>query len=264
MTRCPTPTGPATAGRRRRPRQSASSCAACSRCPLPTRPCWWTRTCARRASRARWSAASPPAARTTRGGAAPGERQPLLRDEFAVGAAALGAEFIALADQFRYPVGGLDEPTVREIRRIKARMEAERIPRGTDRALHLKLGPGGLSDVEWTVQLLQLRHGDAIEGLRTTRTIEALDAAVAAGLATHPDADALAAAWRFGSRIRNAIMLVRGRPGDALPAKHDELTAVARLLGYKPSAAAADIRANPVSAWSDTPAQALEGNTRQP
>jgi len=195
--------------------------------------------------------------------AAPWERQALLRAEFAVGDAALGAEFIALADQFRYPAGGLDEPTVREIRRIKARMEAERIPRGTDRALHLKLGPGGLSDVEWTVQLLQLLHGHAIEGLRTTRTIEALDAAVAAGLATHADADALAAAWRFGSRIRNAIMLVRGRPGDALPAKHDELTAVARLLGYKPAASAADARAHSLSAWNDTPAQALEEDYRR-
>jgi glutamate-ammonia-ligase adenylyltransferase len=198
------------------------------------------------------------------GRAAPWERQALLRAEFAVGDAALGAEFIALADRFRYPVGGLEEPTVREIRRIKARMEAERIPRGTDRALHLKLGPGGLSDVEWTVQLLQLRHGYAIEGLRTTRTIEALDAAVAVGLATHADADALAAAWRFGSRVRNAIMLVRGRPGDALPAKHDELTAVARLLGYKPSASAAEAKAYPSSpAWNDTPAQALEQDYRR-
>ena len=120
--------------------------------------------------------------------AAPWERQALLRAEFAVGDADLGAAFIALADQFRYPAGGLDEPTMREIRRIKARMEAERIPRGTDRALHLKLGPGGLSDVEWAVQLLQLLHGHAIEGLRTTRTIGALDAAVADGLATHADA----------------------------------------------------------------------------
>jgi [glutamine synthetase] adenylyltransferase / [glutamine synthetase]-adenylyl-L-tyrosine phosphorylase len=195
--------------------------------------------------------------------AAPWERQALLRAEFAVGDAGLGAEFIALADRFRYPPDGLDEPTVREIRRIKARMESERIPRGTDRALHLKLGPGGLSDVEWTAQLLQLLHGHAIEDLRTTRTIEALDAAVAAGLATHPDADALAAAWRFGSRIRNAIMLVRGRPGDALPAKHDELTAVARLLGYKPAVTPADVRAHPLPTWEDTPAQALEEDYRR-
>jgi glutamate-ammonia-ligase adenylyltransferase len=195
--------------------------------------------------------------------AAPWERQALLRAEFAVGDAGLGAEFIALADQFRYPVGGLDEATVREIRRIKARMESERIPRGTDRALHLKLGPGGLSDVEWTVQLLQLLHGHAIEGLRTTRTIEALDAAVAAGLATHADAAALAAVWRFGSRIRNAIMLVRGRPGDTLPAKHDELTAVARLLGYKPPVSPAEAKAHPLPAWNDTPAQALEEDYRR-
>ena len=49
-------------------------------------------------------------------------------------------------------------------------MEAERIPRGVDRALHLKLGPGGLSDVEWIVQLLQLQHAHALPSLRTTRT----------------------------------------------------------------------------------------------
>jgi len=202
--------------------------------------------------------------------AAPWEFQALLRAEFAVGRADLGAEFVALADRFRYPADGLDDAAVREIRRIKARMEAERIPRGTDRALHLKLGPGGLSDVEWTVQLLQLEHGHAIAGLRTTRTLGALDAAVEAGLVTADDAAALGAAWRFGSRVRNAIMLVRGRPGDAFPAKHDELTAVARLLGYKPSSGSipvgADATARPANAavvWNDTPGQALEEDYRR-
>jgi glutamate-ammonia-ligase adenylyltransferase len=149
---------------------------------------------------------------------------------------------------------------VREIRRIKARVESERIPRGADRALHVKLGPGGLSDVEWTVQLVQLRHAHAVAGLRTTRTLEALDAAVAAGLIEAEDAAALRAAWEFAARIRNAIMLVRGRPGDMLPAKHDELTAVARLLGYRPF-----IPANGMGGWSDTldPAQALEQDYRR-
>jgi [glutamine synthetase] adenylyltransferase / [glutamine synthetase]-adenylyl-L-tyrosine phosphorylase len=64
-----------------------------------------------------------------------------------------------MADEYRYPAGGLPDHAVREIRRIKARVEGERIPRGVDRQRHLKLGPGGLSDVEWTVQLLQLQHG---------------------------------------------------------------------------------------------------------
>jgi [glutamine synthetase] adenylyltransferase / [glutamine synthetase]-adenylyl-L-tyrosine phosphorylase len=192
--------------------------------------------------------------------AAPWEWQALLRAEFAAGDASLGAEFIAVADRHRYPAGGLSEQAVREIRRIKARIESERIPRGADRALHVKLGPGGLSDVEWTVQLLQLRHAHAVAGLRTTRTLEALDATVAAGLIEAEDAAALRAAWEFAARIRNAIMLVRGRPGDTLPAKHDELTAVARLLGYKPF-----IPGNGMGGWSDTldPAQALEQDYRR-
>jgi [glutamine synthetase] adenylyltransferase / [glutamine synthetase]-adenylyl-L-tyrosine phosphorylase len=196
--------------------------------------------------------------------AATWESQALLRAEFACGDAELGARFIALADRCRYPAGGLSDQAAREIRRIKARVEAERIPRGTDRALHLKLGPGGLSDVEWTVQLLQLRHGRTIDGLRTTRTLAALDAAVDAGLVQPPDAAALRAAWCFAARIRNAIMLVRGRPGDTLPARHDELTAVARLLGYKPTEEDPDhLGRGGGSSWSATPAAALEEDYRR-
>jgi [glutamine synthetase] adenylyltransferase / [glutamine synthetase]-adenylyl-L-tyrosine phosphorylase len=201
--------------------------------------------------------------------AAPWESQALLRAEFAVGDAELGAQFIALANSYRYPAGGLTDQAAREIRRIKARVEAERIPRGTDRALHLKLGPGGLSDVEWTVQLLQLQHGHAINGLRTTRTLAALDAAVDAGFVEDCDAAALRASWCFAARIRDAIMLVRGRPGDTLPAKHDELTAVARLLGYKPTEAEPEHAGhehrgkNGACTWSDTPAAALEEDYRR-
>jgi glutamate-ammonia-ligase adenylyltransferase len=195
------------------------------------------------------------------------EWQALLRAEFAAGDAGLGAQFIAVADEHRYQPGGLTETAAREIRRIKARVEAERIPRGTDRALHLKLGPGGLSDVEWTVQLLQLQHGHAVPGLRTTRTLAALDAALDAGLVTESDAFALREAWRFAARIRDAIMLVRGRTGDTLPARQDELTAVARLLGYKPAtsngAGPHGDTSNGPSSWSDTPAAALEEEYRR-
>jgi [glutamine synthetase] adenylyltransferase / [glutamine synthetase]-adenylyl-L-tyrosine phosphorylase len=108
--------------------------------------------------------------------------------------------------------------------------------------------------------LLQLGHGSAVPELRTTRTIAALDAAVDAGLVPPADAAALRASWEFATRIRDAIMLVRGRPGDTLPVKHDELTAVARLLGYKPFASV-----NGVGAWSETldPAQALEQDYRR-
>ncbi|HEY3732793.1 MAG TPA: bifunctional [glutamine synthetase] adenylyltransferase/[glutamine synthetase]-adenylyl-L-tyrosine phosphorylase [Streptosporangiaceae bacterium] len=166
---------------------------------------------------------------------APWEAQALLRAEPVAGDAALGADFTALADQYRYPDGGIDQAAVREIRRLKARMEAERIPRGTDPALHLKLGPGGLADVEWVAQLFQLQHAHATRPLRTTRTLAALDAAVTADLLAGPDRDALAAAWRLAARIRDGTMLVRGRPSDVLPAGPAELSAVARLIGYAPS-----------------------------
>ncbi len=169
---------------------------------------------------------------------APWEAQALLRAEPAAGDEDLGARFTRMIAEFRYPLDGISPAAVREIRRIKARMEAERIPRGADRALHVKLGPGGLSDVEWTVQLLQLQHAHAVPSLRTTRTSTAMDAAVQAGLLAAEDAAQLTPAWELAARIRNAIVLVGGRPGDTLPARHAELTAVARLLGYPPGDAA--------------------------
>jgi glutamate-ammonia-ligase adenylyltransferase len=96
----------------------------------------------------------------------------------------------------RYPSGGLDRPR-REIRRIKARVDAERLPRGADRATHTKLGTGGLADVEWTVQLLQLQHAGDVPELRTTSTLDGLRECVEAGLLAGADADALAPAGRW-------------------------------------------------------------------
>jgi glutamate-ammonia-ligase adenylyltransferase len=172
------------------------------------------------------------------GRSAPWEAQALLRAEPVAGDEELGGSFTEMIAGFRYGPGGIDPAAVREIRRIKARVEAERIPRGADRALHVKLGPGGLSDVEWTIQLVQLQHAHAVPSLRTTRTGEAMAVAVQAGLVPVQDAATLMAAWQLAARIRNAIVLVRGRPGDTLPTRHGELTAVARLLGYPPGDAA--------------------------
>ena len=164
------------------------------------------------------------------------EAQALLRADPAAGDRELGARFRALADEFRYPAGGISDAAVREIRRLKARMEAERMPRGTDPAMHLKLGPGGLSDVEWVVQLMQLRHAHEVPGLRTTRTLGALGAGAEAGLIEADDAAELKNAWCLATQIRNAVVLLRGRPSDVLPAKTAELAAVARILGYPPDA----------------------------
>ncbi|NJP78968.1 bifunctional glutamine-synthetase adenylyltransferase/deadenyltransferase, partial [Streptomyces sp. AA8] len=162
------------------------------------------------------------------------ESQALLRAKPVAGDAELGQRFIDLIDPLRYPAEGLGEDAVREIRRLKARMERERLPRGADPTTHTKLGRGGLSDVEWTVQLLQLRHAWAEPGLRTTRTRKALAAARAAELLSTEAAAILDDAWVLATSVRNAVMLVRGRSGDTFPTEPRELAAVGRYLGYEP------------------------------
>ncbi|TDC70041.1 bifunctional [glutamine synthetase] adenylyltransferase/[glutamine synthetase]-adenylyl-L-tyrosine phosphorylase [Actinomadura sp. GC306] len=163
----------------------------------------------------------------------PWEAQALLRADPLIGDAGLRDRFRALIDPVRWPEGGIGDDAVRQIRRLKARMEAERLPRGVDRRLHTKLGPGGLADVEWVAQLLQLQHAHAVPALRTTRTLDALDAAVQARLLNAEDARVLEEAWCLATRIRGAIMLVRGRASDLLPTDHHrERSAVSTILGY--------------------------------
>jgi [glutamine synthetase] adenylyltransferase / [glutamine synthetase]-adenylyl-L-tyrosine phosphorylase len=164
------------------------------------------------------------------------EAQALLRARGAVGDPELLADFESLADEIRYPEA-ISPADVREVKRIKARVEAERLPQGADPARHLKLGRGSLSDVEWFVQLLQLRHGAAVEGLRTTSTLDALAAAVAAGLVPAADAAKFRAAWIIASRARSAMTLWSAKTTDVLPTDRQQLEGVARLLEYPPGSA---------------------------
>lgn len=161
----------------------------------------------------------------------PWEAQALLRARPVAGDPALSDAFVELIDPLRYPED-VPEKSMRQMRKLKARMEAERLPRGADIRTHLKLGRGGLSDVEWTVQLLQLTHGSALPALRTTSTLPALEAAVEASLIDQEDAEVLREAWLLASGLRSAAMLFRGRTAESLPADHFELEACARLLGY--------------------------------
>lgn len=161
------------------------------------------------------------------------EFQALLRADAVVGDQELRDRFHELIDPLRFPAGGIDEDAVIEVRRIKARVEDERLPRGADPNTHLKLGRGGLADVEWTVQLLQMQHAGAVPALRTTSTLDALAAAKEAGLLEAEYADVLCEAWRFVSRVRNASTLVRGRSSDQLPTATRERAAVSMVLGYE-------------------------------
>lgn len=161
------------------------------------------------------------------------EAQALLRADPLIGDPELCAQFSSLVDPLRYPQDGMKPDEVLEIRRIKARVDDERLPRGADPATHFKLGRGGLSDIEWTIQLLQMQNAGQMVDLRTTRTTDALEAAALHGLISTEDADCLLTAWRFASRARNATVLVRGKPSDQLPRDARERAAVAAVMGYE-------------------------------
>ena len=168
----------------------------------------------------------------------PWEAQALLRARPMAGSDTLAQDFVEMAGPIRYPENFSDADQ-REVKRIKARMEGERLPRGADPARHVKLGRGGLSDVEWLVQLWQLQHAHAHPELQTTQTIAALHAAAALGLVTASDAEILESAWRLAGKIRNAIVMWTGKNSDVLPSARPELEAIARWCGYEPGQASA-------------------------
>lgn len=166
--------------------------------------------------------------------AEPWQRQALLRARPLEPADPAAVRLMAVIDPLRYPDGGLTADEVRQIRRLKARVDDERLPRGADPTVHTKLGRGGLADVEWAVQLLQLRHAARHSELQRTDTLGALRHAAELDLIRADDADTLSEAWRFATRVRNALMLVTGKPADEIPQHGPVLVGVARALGYPP------------------------------
>lgn len=167
---------------------------------------------------------------------APWEAQAMLRARPLAGDDALGAAFIGLIDPLRWPPGGISETGVFEVRRLKARMESERLPKGVDPNMHVKLGRGGLSDVEWVVQLIQMRYAGrpGFETLRVTGTLTALYASSDLGLISVEDRDVLVEAWCLATRMRNVVYSVTGRASDQVPTDFSVLSSVAFVFGYEP------------------------------
>jgi [glutamine synthetase] adenylyltransferase / [glutamine synthetase]-adenylyl-L-tyrosine phosphorylase len=161
--------------------------------------------------------------------AEPWEHQALLRARHVAGDRDLGARVISAAEPHAYPS---DDDGALAMRRMKARLEKERIPRRVEPERHLKLGPGGMSDVEWTVQLLQRRHGHRNAALRTPSTMGALDVLQDDGLIDHRDAVWLRDGYRFLSELRNRLYLLRHRDVDVQPSSQLQLEVLARAMGY--------------------------------
>ena len=159
------------------------------------------------------------------------ESQALLRARPIAGSKDLNQEFLALINKYRYPTQ-LTDSALTEIRRIKARVETERLPLGADPKRHLKLGRGSLSDVEWLVQVYQMQFGNEHPSIRTPQTLAALDAMVAEGLIAEHDARVLSEAWLLASRIRSASVLWANKRSDVLPTDRRQLEGMARIMEY--------------------------------
>ncbi|MEW6472721.1 MAG: bifunctional [glutamine synthetase] adenylyltransferase/[glutamine synthetase]-adenylyl-L-tyrosine phosphorylase [Actinomycetota bacterium] len=159
------------------------------------------------------------------------EFQSLLKARPVAGDMALAERFCAMVEPYVYR-DPFPLESIREVRRMKARIERERIPPGEDPQFHLKLGRGSLSDVEWTVQLLQLMHGATDPQLRATSTVDGLSRLAERGHLARSDVEALEQAYRFCERARNLRYLLTGAPGDSLPTDGAEAARLARLMGY--------------------------------
>ncbi len=164
--------------------------------------------------------------------AEPWEHQALIKARVVAGNHDLGRALIEQVRPLAFP-RSFDAQALAQMRHLKARMEKERIPRGVDPRRHLKMGPGGLADIEFSVQLLQRLHGSEHEGLRARATLTALDAAVETGSIDSESARRLSEAYRFLMLLRNRLFFMTARPVDALPTKPEELEAAGIAMGFK-------------------------------
>ncbi|MBK4174083.1 bifunctional [glutamine synthetase] adenylyltransferase/[glutamine synthetase]-adenylyl-L-tyrosine phosphorylase [Corynebacterium macginleyi] len=162
------------------------------------------------------------------------EMQALLRAAFIAGDEEVGQRFIEMIDEYRYPDSGASQSTIRAIRRMKARVDNERLPRGADRTTHTKLGRGALSDIEWTVQLLIMMHGHEHPALRQPGTLPVLEALEESGILSTEQTSELREAWLMATDARNALVLVRGKRVDQLPGPGPQLAQVAGAAGWTP------------------------------
>jgi glutamate-ammonia-ligase adenylyltransferase len=159
------------------------------------------------------------------------EQQSLVRARFVAGNAGVGKKFIESAQKFAYQ-DKFEYGALIEISRLRERMEQELAKEAT-KGKNVKLGFGGLADIEFAVQILQLMHGNKFSRLRETNTLSALQNFVALGLVDQGMAEDLQSSYIFLRNLECVLRIIRQTPTNNLPKVSKELAPVARLLGYE-------------------------------
>lgn len=160
------------------------------------------------------------------------EFQSLLKARAITGDDGLLRRFLGAAEELAYPEM-LSFDRVAEIRRMRVRLEEERVRPADARRFHLKLGHGGLADVTFAVELSLMRYGREHPTVRHRHTLEAIEGLAAAGLVEGSVAVALGEAYVFLNEVKNAMELGRRQTAEAIPPGPEEQRALARRLGYE-------------------------------
>ncbi len=164
------------------------------------------------------------------GGGSAWERQALIRARFCAGDPVLGARAMTIATMAAYEGG---PPAPAEMHRLRLRMERE-LGRERPTRKELKVGRGGLLDIEFLAQWLQMKHGSD-ERVRTPDTGEALEALAARGYLPRPDYERFRDAYRFLRRLEQRIHVHRGDGTNWVDAQALGLSGLGRQMGFQRS-----------------------------
>jgi glutamate-ammonia-ligase adenylyltransferase len=159
------------------------------------------------------------------------ERQALIKTRFVAGFPLLGKEIEHIAENFAYR-GGLPSEGVGEIHHLRMRMERELADEDATR-FNLKKGRGGLVDIEFLTQMLQLAHGHRLRALRQRETLEALKKLADARILRRNEYKLFANGYLFLRRLDHRLRLERDQSIDAFEADAARLDSIARALGYQ-------------------------------
>lgn len=159
------------------------------------------------------------------------ERQVLIKARMVTDNVALQPQIQALLERFAYSQG-TDSAGVAEIDRLRGRMEQELAQEGQGR-FNIKTGRGGIVDIEFLVQMLQLRYGPQYPAIRQRATLPALEALQASGVLPLEDCNLLTQGYRFLRTLENRLRIERDQPVEALESSGEQLFSLARRLGYE-------------------------------
>jgi glutamate-ammonia-ligase adenylyltransferase len=161
------------------------------------------------------------------------ERLALLKAWPIAGDRALGHTFVDMVRHFIYDLP-FDSSASEDLLRMKRKMD-EKISTREQRSRNVKLGTGGIREIELIVQSLQVRHGSALPQIRNRNTIRALTALREHSFLSDDQYDTLTQAYIFLRNVENKLQMVNDAQTHSIPRDHEELTVCARLLGYQHS-----------------------------